>query len=64
MEVNKCIKVANTADSYQYAVTKVEINNLISRGWRIISMVNVERREEIWVYMEQPDNSKPKKIKL
>lgn len=64
MEVNKCIKIAHTANTYQYAVSKVEVNNLIDKGWRIVSMVNVDKRDEIWVYMEKPDDNKPKKIKL
>lgn len=64
MEVNKCIKTASTTDVFQYVITKVEITKLIDKGWRIVSMVNVDKRDEIWVYMEQPDNSKPKKIKL
>lgn len=64
MEVNKCIKIASTTDTFQYAITKVEITKLIDKGWRIVSMVNVEKRDEIWVYMEKPDNSNPKKIKL
>ncbi len=69
MEVNKCIKISSTTDTFQYAITKVEITKLIDKGWRIVSMVNVDKRDEIWVYMEKPDNSKPdnskpKKIKL
>ncbi len=64
MEVNRILKITTTTDTFQYTITKAEITKLIDKGWRIVSMINVDNRNEIWVYMEKPDSNKPKKIKL